>query len=304
MKPIAVVGSYNAGLTMAVDHLPMAGETVIGTGYSEGPGGKGSNQAIAAARLGAKVSFVGCVGKDRYGGDALRLWKKEGVDARFVTRSRSHTGLGFVVVDTEGGNTISIDPGANLDLTVEDVYRARGAISGSGVLLLQLETPLESTLAAAKVASTGGAKVVLNPAPAVGLDRLDLSEVDIVTPNEHEFVRMSGTDDFEAGARRILSKGVSAVVVTLGERGARVMTRKGGYAVEAPKVQAVDTTGAGDAFNGALGVALSEGRELWEAVNFANCAGALCVTKREVVPSLPTRGAVQHLERKTRPARP
>jgi ribokinase len=297
VKPIVVVGSYNTGLTMVVERLPSAGETLLGSGYSEGPGGKGSNQAVAARRLGGRVSFVGCVGEDRFGDDALALWRTEGVDASNVRRSGTHTGLGFVIVDKRGRNAITVDAGANLELNAQDVKRAEPVISKAGVLLTQLEVPVEAVKAAAALGRTHGVTVILNPAPAHGASELEAGSFDILTPNEHEFQTMTGTEDLSSGAALLLSRGVKAVVVTLGERGAFVATPTDRYTVPAPRVQVVDTTGAGDAFNGALAVALSEGEPLRHAVAFANYAGALTVTRREVIPALPTRAEVDEFRR-------
>ncbi|MDG6909352.1 MAG: ribokinase [Nitrososphaerota archaeon] len=295
MKPVVVVGSYNVGLTIETGRLPAPGETVLGRGYSEGPGGKGSNQAIAAARLGARVRFVGSVGRDRYGEEALRLWEAEGVEPGAVKRTDAHTGLAFIVVGPGGSNIIVVDPGANGALTPGDL--ASGAFKGCGVLLTQLEIPAETAAAASMLARREGAVVIMNPAPAVESSRLDLSSVDILTPNETEFEALAGTTDLDAGARRLLAMGPRAVVVTLGEKGARVVTKDDSVAVPAPRVEAVDSTGAGDAFNGALAVALSEGEGLTTAVRFANYAGALAVTKREVVPALPRRGELDEFRR-------
>jgi ribokinase len=297
LKPITVVGSYLTGLTMRVGRIPRRGETTVGGGYVEVPGGKGSNQAIAAKRLGARVYFVGCVGTDERGDAAFELWEAEGVDASLVRRTPTPTGLGFVMVDGEGANAIAIDPGANLDLGAEDLARAEQAVARSGVVLLQLEVSRRTTEEAAMRAKARGATVILNPAPAVDAGEVRLEHVDIVTPNEEEFRTMAGTDDIEAGARRILSLGPKAVVVTLGARGAKVVTARDSYAVPAPEVRVVDTTGAGDAFNGALAVALSEGEPLSQGVRFANFAGALCVTKAEVVASLPRREEVDEFMR-------
>ena len=297
MKPVAVVGSYNVGLTIKTQRVPSKGETVHGWGYSEGPGGKGSNQAIAAARLGAKARFLGCVGKDKFGDEALRLWEAEGVAAERVRRVDAHTGLAFIVVDSAGGNVITIDAGANSELTAADVEGDAGFVDGCGVLLTQLEIPVGVAAAASRAARKAGAKAILNPAPALPADRIDLSCVDIVTPNETEFEVMTGTSDIAAGSRGLLSKGVKAVVVTVGERGAFVTTADDHFRVPAPKVKAVDSTGAGDAFNGALAVALSEGEPLASAVRFANYAGALTVTKEEVVPALPRRRELDEFRR-------
>lgn len=289
MKPIVVVGSYNVGLTIGTSRIPSRGETVLGGGYSEGPGGKGSNQAVAAARLGGRVRFMGCVGTDRYGDDALELWKAEGVTADPIKRVEAHTGLAFIVVEPEGTNAITVDPGANSHLAPSDVQAAFPAIRGCGVLLTQLEIPAATAATAAKLAKKAGATVILNPAPARSISELDLSSVDILTPNETEFIVLSGTADIEAGSKALLAQGPRAVIVTLEERGARVVTDDESFSVPAPRVRTVDSTGAGDAFNGALSVALSEGEPLAASVKFANYAGALTVTRREVIPSLPTR---------------
>lgn len=297
MKAITVVGSYLTALTMRVGRLPRPGETVVGRGYSELPGGKGSNQAIAARRLGAKVNFVGCVGRDERGDAAVEMWRSEGVAASLVRRSAAPTGLGFVMVDEEGANAIAIDPGANLDLGPGDIESAGEAISGAGVVLLQLEVSHRTMEAAARTAKKGGATVILNPAPAMRAKDLALGDVDIVTPNEEEFRVLAGTDDLDSGAREILSMGPKAVVITLGARGARVVVADDSYSVPAPTVKAVDTTGAGDAFNGALAVALSEREGLRQGVRFANYAGALCVTRPEVVASLPHRAEVDEFVR-------
>lgn len=292
MKPIAVVGSYLTGLTINVGRLPKPGETVAGSGYARVPGGKGSNQAIAVARLGGKADFVGCVGTDERGDDALELWKRERVRAEFVRRTGTYTGLGFVIVDGAGVNSIAIDPGANGDLSPEDVNRAGRAITGSGAVLLQLEIPHLTVQAAIGKARGCGTTVILNPAPSAEGGAIDLHGVDVVTPNEEEFRELTGGDDIDSGGRGLLSKGAKAVVVTLGSRGARVVTAKDSYSVPAPAVRVEDTTGAGDAFNGALAVALSEGEPLRAAVRFANYAGALCVTRPQVVAALPSREEV------------
>ena len=297
MKPVTVVGSYLTGLTMKVGRLPRPGETVVGDAFVEVPGGKGSNQAIAARRLGARVHFVGCIGGDERGDAAIEMWRSEGVDAELVRRSSSPTGIGFVMVDVAGANAIAIDPGANSELGAEDLSRADTALASSGVVLLQLEISHRTMEAAAGRARAHGATVILNPAPAVEAEELLLKDVDIVTPNEEEFRVMAGTDDVESGAKKLLAMGPRAVVVTLGERGARVVTSGDSYLVPAPVVKAVDTTGAGDAFNGALAVALSEGEPLRQAVRFANYAGALSVTKPEVVASLPRRAEVDEFIR-------
>jgi ribokinase len=291
VKPIVVVGSYLTAVMMRVDRLPKTGETVVGSRYRRVPGGKGSNQAVAVRRLGGKASIVACVGFDEDGDQALAMWQREGVDASQVKRTPRHTGLGFVIVDCGGANSIAIVPGASWDLGPPDIGRAAGTIALSGTMLIQLEVPPETVAAAKRSAKEHGLTVILNPAPSGG-GAIDLSGVDVVTPNEEEFRVLTGGDDFEQGARALLSKGAKAVVVTLGSRGARVMTQGDSYAVPAPSVKAVDTTGCGDVFNAALAVALGEGEPLRQAVRFANYAGALCASKEEAVAAIPGRGEV------------
>lgn len=283
------MGSYNATLSIFVDRLPRPGETLLGNGFTGGPGGKGSNQAIAARRLGGDVHFVGCVGKDGYGDAALELWNKERVLTKHVKRSDTHTGIAFVLVDRTGNNMIAVDPGANNDLGPEEVRGAEPLFRQSGVLLIQLEIPLDTVETAARLAKGCGNTVVLNPAPGRKASQLPLRYVDVVTPNEEEFLELAGVRDLEAGSETIMEMGPRAVVVTLGERGAFVATPDDRFTVPAPSVKAIDTTGAGDAFNGALAIALAEGKSLREAVTFANLAGALTTTKKEVIPALPIR---------------
>ena len=244
------------------------------------------------------MSFVGCVGRDRFGDAALRLWRSEGVESTHVRRSASHTGLGFVIVDRKGANAISVDPGANSDLQESDVGRALAGSSRGSVLLLQLEVPVKTVNAAIRLGSRRGMVVILNPAPSTTGSPLDLRRVDVLTPNASEFSTLAGTPDLRRGTRKLLGKGVGATIVTLGERGAFVREHGESYLLRPPRVKVVDTTGAGDAFNGALAVALAEGSNVRAAVEFANAAGALTVAKREVIPALPPRSQVDSLLRK------
>lgn len=289
-----MVGSYNVGQTILVDRLPKPGETLLGTGYSEGMGGKGSNQAVAARRLGGDVHFLGCVGRDRHGDEAFELWKAEGVAAQ-VGRGSTHTGIALIVVGREGTNTIVLDAGANMEFTSADLGAASNVMKESRVVLTQLEIPTETAVAAGRLGRKFGATTILNPAPARRMDELDLTVFDVVTPNEEEFATVTGTDDLRKGTAALLKAGAKAVIVTLGEKGAYLATKDRRCLVPAPKVKAVDSTGAGDAFNGALAVAICEGMGLESAVRFANCAGALTVTRKEVIPALPMRKDVDRL---------
>ncbi|MCU4974081.1 ribokinase [Halobacteria archaeon AArc-m2/3/4] len=303
---VAVVGSYNVGLTMQVPEFPGPGETVIGEGFGEGPGGKGSNQAIAAARLEADSRFVGRLGDDRYGDDAVDLLEREGIDTSGVGRSAdAHTGVGFVIVDDDGENEITVAPGANDALSGDDVRARAAAIRSADVLLVQLEIGDEPVRTAVEIAAEAETTVVCNPAPARELPGSILERVDYLTPNEHEARTLAGleggdgkeeevTDD-ETVARALLELGSETVVLTRGGAGALLVTADGVERVPTPEVDVVDTTGAGDSFNGALAVALAEGFEDHEAVRFACAAGALAVTEAEVVPGLPERRAVDRL---------
>jgi ribokinase len=302
---VAVVGSYNVGLTMTVPRFPVVGETVIGSGFAEGPGGKGSNQAIAAARLGAETSFIGNIGTDRYGDDAVGLWESEQVDATNVRRSDdSHTGVGFVIVDEDGENEITVAPGANDALDPAMIRSARLAIEGSDCLLAQLEVPDEPLEAAADIAAGADVPLILNPAPARKLSASLLGNVTYLTPNESEALILTGRNpdadvDHEDLARELLGLGVDTVVMTRGASGGLLVTDEELTAIDAPAVPVTDTTGAGDAFNGALAVALGEGMAIEEAVRFACRAGALAVTEAEVIPGLPSREAVDTMAEDT-----
>jgi ribokinase len=306
---VAVVGSYNVGLTMQVPAFPAPGETVVGRAFAEGPGGKGSNQAIAAARLGAESRFVGRIGADRYGDDAVALWEAEGVDAKAMSRDDSaHTGVGFVIVDADGENEITVAPGANDRLSATDVREETAAIETADCLLVQLEIGEEPVRAAVETAAEAGTTVVCNPAPARALPADVLARVDYLTPNEHEARTLAGVDGGggdgadgatesgdEAVARDLLDLGVGAVVLTRGGAGALLVADDGVERVGTPSVDVVDTTGAGDAFNGALAVALAEGLDDRAAVRFGCAGGALAVTASEVIPGLPERDAVDDL---------
>lgn len=296
---VAVVGSYNVGLTMRVPAFPGPGETVIGNEFAEGPGGKGSNQAIAAARFGAESRFVGRIGEDRYGDDALALWDREGVDADGVTRDPAvHTGVGFVVVDDDRENEITVAPGANDRLSAADVRAAEETIRSAESLLVQLEIGDEAVAAAVEIADRAGLNVVCNPAPARELPVSMLEHVDYLTPNRHEARTLveggEGLGDEEL-ARELLDLGVGTVVLTRGAEGALLVTTEGTERMATPDVEVVDTTGAGDAFNGVFAVALAEGRSDRRALRTACAAGGLAVTESEVVPGLPDRAAVEEL---------
>ena len=290
---VLVVGSYNVGLTVLGSRIPRPGETVMGHAFDMGPGGKGSNQAIGLARLGGDVSFVGRLGNDVFGRDALDLFAQEGIDTQFVAvDDDAHTGAGIISVDEKGQNAIHVAPGANYRLSVDDLDRAAALFETAAFLLVQLETPVAVVAEAVRRAKQAGMTVILNPAPAQKLDAELLAMIDILTPNEAEAETLSGIPvsdpaSAERAGQYLRSQGAGTVILTLGEAGALLIDEQSSRPFDAYRVDAVDTTGAGDAFNAGLTYALAAGMALDDAVDFAAKTGALCVTRVGVVPGLP-----------------
>jgi len=296
---IAIVGSFNIDLVVRTPKRPRSGETVLGTSADTYVGGKGCNQGIAAARLGARVSMVGRVGRDHFGEQLLRVMEREGIDSTYVSYDqRAPTGIASIMVSDDGDNSIVVIPGANGLVSAQDVDAAAGALAQSDVVLLQLEVPIESTLRAAELAKRSGVRVILNPAPARDLPLDLLRRVDVLVPNELEAQLLTGVDpstDPSGAAKLLLEMGIQTVIITLGRRGAFLMTGDMATLVPTFMVQPVDTTAAGDAFCGALAVAISEGKSLQDAVRFSNAAGAIAATKAGAEPSLPYRDEVDRL---------
>lgn len=292
---IAVVGSYGIGLTMRVPKVPAPGETVSGGSFNEGPGGKGSNQAIGAARLGADVSFLTAIGDDDFGRSARELWRREAVNADHVVTAGAATMVGFILVDPTGENCISIAPGALDELDAASIEAFRPTISEADILVVSMEIPLAAATAALRIGRQVGTRTLLNPAPAQVLPDEVWPLVDIITPNQTEapvllgLATDHGLSDEELITELRRRTGGSAIL-TRGGRGALVSDADGTFEVPAVRVgTVVDTTGAGDSFTAALAVATAEGRSLAEAAAFAAAAGAHSVTIAGVVPSLPTR---------------
>ena len=295
---IVVVGSSNTDLIVKVPRLPEVGETVTGGVFSVAPGGKGANQAVQAARLGAEVWFVGRVGEDEFGRARVEDLKREGINTEFVAWDKgAHSGVAFILVDERGENMIAVAPGSNAMLSASDVERAEGAIRSADALLLQFEIPEEAILCAERIAKEGGTLVVVNPAPWKGVSEEVFRLADVVAPNEIEARGIVGKDGSpEELAASILDKGPKIAVVTLGRRGAVCMERGGKPTyVSAFGVEAVDATAAGDAFCAGLTVALVEGKPLPEAVRFACACAAIAVTRLGAQPSLPRREEVEGL---------
>jgi len=299
---VVVVGSSNTDMVIRSERLPRPGETVLGGEFFVAAGGKGANQAVAAARAGARVAFIAAVGRDMFGDQALRAFRAEGLDVSAVQRIPKHpSGVALIFIDREGENLIGVAGGANRGLTPSHVRMAEGKFAGARVLLVQLETPLPTVRAALRLARKNGLITVLNPAPAAELPAVMLKDVDIITPNETETAmllgRLRAPADPEKAARLLCERGPRDVVMTLGARGAFVYSNGHGEMVPAPKVKAIDAVGAGDALNGALAVALAEARDLVSATRFAVHAAALSVTRLGAQPSLPKRREIERFVR-------
>jgi ribokinase len=309
LKNVLVVGSSNTDMILRVPRIPRPGDTVLGGEFAMAPGGKGANQAVAAARAGGHVTFVARVGDDLFGERALESFGRDGVDTRFVFRTPgAPSGIALINVDERGENSISVASGANARLSVRDIERADEAFAAAAIVLLQLESPLETVEAAARKAGERGVPVILNPAPARALHNSLLKLVTVLTPNEHEAGFLTGLPvNDEAGARvvagRLRARGVTMIIITLGERGAYASSVEFERLVPAFRVAPVDTTAAGDVFNGALAVALAEKMILPDALRFAQAAAAISVTRPGAQPSAPGRAEIEEFLSGLLPAR-
>lgn len=296
MPKVVVLGSANLDFTVAVDRLPTVGETVLGREFYQSFGGKGANQAVAATRAGAQVVLLTMLGTDDYGRRIERHLTSLGLPREGLQQHQTKpTGVALILVDEGGRNLIAVAPGSNQMLNLEDVRRASPLIAQGAVLLAQLEVPLAAVQEAFSIAKAQGLLTILNPAPAAPLPPALLKLVDVLTPNEGEASTLSGVNDPDEAARVLIEQGARCVIVTLGERGAFLRDATTSRRFPAYPVQAIDSTAAGDAFNGALACSLAEGRSLEDAVVFANAAGALATTKRGAQESLPARTEIDRL---------
>lgn len=297
-KKIAVIGSSNTDMVIKANRLPVPGETVIGNHFMMNPGGKGANQAVAAARMGGDVSFITKTGNDLFGRQSMELYNSEGINTDFVFSDEDNpSGVALISVDANGENCILVAPGANSFLSTKDIDKARAVIEAADLLLMQLEIPMETVEYATAIASQKGIKVVLNPAPAQNLAEDLLKKISIITPNKSEAEILTGvlvTDWISAqkAADVISNKGVDTVVITLGSLGALVKEGNTYHQIDAVVVDAVDTTAAGDTFSGTLCVGLAEGKSIVEAVKMACKASSVTVTRMGAQAAIPYRNEI------------
>lgn len=295
-KGILVIGSLNMDLSIDLAKMPVTGETILGRGIAYKAGGKGANQACAAGKLGGRVRMLGCVGQDEFGQKLVKSLSESGVETDYIKESRDlPTGTAVIYVDDNGDNSIVVIPGANMACDIEYLKEQDEQFHWCDYVVLQMEIPYEAVWYSVKRAKELGKMVILNPAPAPDeIPEEILSLVDYLTPNEAEIIALNGKskDDIREGAEKLLSRGVSNVIATLGDRGALLVNRYGETFYPARKVVSVDTTAAGDCFNGAMVAALAEGQSEAEAILFANIASSIAVTRKGAQESLPIREEV------------
>lgn len=302
MKPIVILGVFVADTAYRAERQPKMGETILGQSFVLGPGGKGSNQSVAAAMAGGDVHFITRLGADPFADMARATWAKAGVTPQVKVDAESYTGAAYIFIEAAtGNNAIIISPGAAGRIAVLDVEEKADLIRNAGVFITQLEQPIPAARRALQLARAGGAKTILNPAPAAPLDDDLLALCDFVTPNESETESLTGLPvtsvaEAEVAADALLARGVGAVVMTLGEKGALYRDRTQSFHV--PVISAgpvVETTGAGDAFNGGFAVALAEGKGMLDAVRMGCATAGISVTRPGTAPSMPSRAEIDAL---------
>lgn len=302
MKNICVIGSLNMDLVVNVDTMPKPGQTLLGGNFKEVPGGKGANQAVAMARLGGKVSMIGKVGNDSFGKTLINALNNDNVNTNHIHTANCSTGVAFITVDKNAQNAIVVAPGANFELSKDDIDKNIDCIKNSDIVVIQLETPLETVKYALQIAKDLNKYTILNPAPAIKLNDDIIKNVDLLTPNETELeiiseMKIESEDDINKAAKKMIEKGIKELIVTLGSKGSLYINEEKSFFKSAYKVEAVDTTAAGDSFTGALAVALSNNKNIAEAMDFASKVGALSVMKEGAQSSLPTLKDVDNFRR-------
>ncbi len=301
-KPVVILGVFVADTAYRADRQPRMGETILGNSFKLGPGGKGSNQAVAAGKLGADVTFLTRLGVDAFADMAKQTWKGAGVKSAVIDTPDSYTGAAYIFVEEgSGNNAIIVSPGAAMLISAADIEAHAGLIRSAGVFVTQLEQPIEAALKALEIARGAGVTTILNPAPAASLPDRIYALCDYVTPNETEAegltgIKVSSVGDARQAAGKLLEKGAGAAIITLGEKGALLHTKDRSDHVEAVSAgPVVETTGAGDAFNGGLAAALAKGVEPLQAVHFACAVAGISVTRPGTAPSMPTLEEVEAL---------
>lgn len=302
MKKICVIGSLNMDLVVNVDEMPKKGQTLIGGNFKEVPGGKGANQAVAIAKLGGDVSMIGKVGNDGFGQTLINALKANNVKTDYIQIENCSSGVAMITVDKNAENSIVVAPGANFRVLREDIDKCIDSIKQSDIVVVQLETPLDTIKYALQESKQLDKYTILNPAPAVKLDEDIIKNVDLLTPNETELEILSGVkieneEDIIKAAQVMIQKGVKQLIVTLGSKGSLYIDKDNVKFKESYKVDAIDTTAAGDSYTGALSVALSQDKDMEEAMDFASKVGALCVMKEGAQTSLPTMQDVLNFRR-------
>ena len=305
MKKICVIGSLNMDLVVNVESMPKKGQTLIGSDFKEVPGGKGANQAVAMARLGGDITMIGKVGKDGFGETLINQLKKDNINTDYVNREDCSSGVAMITVDKNAENSIVVAPGANFRVLEEDIDKCINAINKSDIVVLQLETPINTIKYALEKSKELGKYTILNPAPAVKLEDDIIKNVDLLTPNETELEILSGVkieseEDIEKAANVMIEKGVKQLIVTLGSKGSLYIDKDNTKFKKSYKVKAIDTTAAGDSYSGALAVAFAKDKEIDEAMDFASKVGALAVTKEGAQSSLPTIEEVENFRGEVR----
>jgi ribokinase len=300
MKKILVIGSANTDMIVNVPRIPRPGETILGGKFLLAAGGKGANQAVASARAGGNVTFVSKVGNDGFGNKSIEDYKKDYINTDYILIDENEpTGVALIYVSEDGENSIAVASGANMKITTEDILNISELIKKSDFLLMQLEIPLEAVKAAAKIAHQLNKKIILNPAPAQYLDDELIKCISVITPNETEAevltgIKIKSDKDISDAAEFLIAKGIETVIITLGARGIYLATKDIKKFIPSFKVNTVDTTAAGDVFNGALVTAMAEEKSLIDTVIFGNAASALSVTKSGAQPSIPLRMDIDH----------
>ncbi|MDP1676519.1 MAG: ribokinase [Bacteroidota bacterium] len=298
---IVVIGSSNTDMILKMKEIPRPGETIIGGTFFTAQGGKGANQAVAAAKCGGNVTFVAKIGNDMFGNNAILGYEECGIDVQHISRDTDvATGIALIFVDGKGENAIGVASGANARLLPPDIHRVREVISNASIVLMQLEIPLETIMAVAEIAHKKNIRIILNPAPSQHLPNELLSKISILTPNETEVEQLTGVsisnvDDALRAGEILLKKGIECAIITLGSKGAIVVTKEFSEKISSFKVNAIDTTAAGDTFNGALAVELANGNSIRDAIRFANAAAAISVTRIGAQSSVPNRAEVEQL---------